>query len=256
MNQNRSDLVPLEMDSSEVGEWLRQEPTIKVVDVRETVELVTGILPSALHIPLAQLPGQAEQLLDKNTPMVIYCQKGIRSSHAVSWLREQGWSRCTSLRGGFESWSRAQLPVVLDAAEGGLNSEDRARYARHLTIPEVGLEGQERLLAGSVLLVGGGGLGSPAALYLAAAGVGKITIADDDVVEASNLQRQVLYRTDQIGQSKALVAVRTLKALNPAIDIAAIEQRVVDENVTDLVATHDVVLDGADNFYTRFLVHD
>lgn len=256
MNQNPPDGVPFEMNSAEVGEWLQQQPAPKVVDVRESEELITGILPGALHIPLAQLPGQAEHLLDKNSPVVIYCQKGIRSQHAVSWLREQGWIRSTSLRGGFESWSRGQYPVEIETGDSALNREDRARYARHLTIPEVGVEGQERLLAGRVLLVGGGGLGSPAALYLAAAGVGKITIADDDVVEASNLQRQVLYRSDEIGKSKALAAAKTLQALNPAIEVEAIEQRVVQDNVADLIAVHDVVLDGADNFYTRFLIND
>ena len=256
MNRMPSDSVPLEMDSAEVGEWLKEEPTARLVDVREASELVAGTLPEAVHVPLAQLPGQMEQLFDKNSAVVVYCQKGIRSHQAVLWLRDQGWNRTTSLQGGFEAWSALQLPVELQPAEERLAAEDRQRYARHLTIPEVGPEGQERLLAGSVLLVGGGGLGSPAALYLAAAGVGKITIADDDVVELSNLQRQVLYRTDEIGQGKALVAVRTLKALNPTIQIEAVEQRVVDENVTDLVADHDVVIDGADNFYTRFLVSD
>ena len=256
MDQNLSDPMPLGVDPAEVATWLKEEIAPRVIDVRESSELFTGILPGAIHVPLAQLPGQVTQLPDKNSPVVIYCQKGIRSVHAVEWLREQGWYRSTSLIGGIEAWSRADHPVVVEPGEDRLDAEDRARYARHLTIPEVGIEGQERLLAGRVLIVGGGGLGSPAALYLAAAGVGKITIVDDDVVEVSNLQRQVLYRTNEIGQSKALAAAKTLRSLNPTIEIEAISQRVVDENVADLVADHDVILDGADNFYTRFLVND
>lgn len=256
MHLNLPDPMPIEVDHDQVAGWLAAEAAPRVVDVRETSELVTGILPGAHHLPLARLPAEASQLFDKDLPLVIYCQKGIRSAEAVCWLREQGWGRSTSLRGGVEAWSAAELPLLAGIEGGRLDAAERTRYARHLTIPEVGVEGQERLLAGSVLLVGGGGLGSPAGLYLAAAGVGKITIADDDVVEASNLQRQVLYRTSEIGESKAIAAARTLKALNPGIEIEAIAERVVASNVDDLVAAHDVVLDGADNFNTRFLIND
>ncbi len=256
MHLNLPDPMPIEVDHDQVAGWLAGEAVPRVVDVRETSELVTGILPGAHHVPLVQLPQKASQLFEKDAPVVIYCQKGIRSAEAVDWLREHGWGRCTSLRGGFEAWLQAELPVEPGTEGGNLNASDRIRYARHLTIPQVGVEGQERLLAGSVLLVGGGGLGCPAGLYLAAAGVGKITIADDDVVEASNLQRQVLYRTSEIGESKAVAAARTLKALNPGIEIEALPERVVESNVDDFVSAHDVILDGADNFNTRFLIND
>jgi molybdopterin/thiamine biosynthesis adenylyltransferase/rhodanese-related sulfurtransferase len=256
MDQDLPDPMPMEVDLEQVAAWLDGNIAPLTVDVRELQELVTGLLPGAHHVPLVQLPRKASQLFEKDAPVVIYCQKGIRSAEAVGWLREQGWSRCTSLRGGFEAWLQAELPVVPGTEGGNLDASDRIRYARHLTIPQVGVEGQERLLAGSVLLVGGGGLGCPAGLYLAAAGVGKITIADDDVVEASNLQRQVLYRTCEIGESKAVAAARTLKALNPGIEIEALPERVVESNVDDLVSAHDVVLDGADNFNTRFLIND
>ncbi|MGE4619122.1 MAG: molybdopterin-synthase adenylyltransferase MoeB [Planctomycetota bacterium] len=255
------DPMPLEVDRNQVGPWLEKGTSSRIVDVREELELGPGILPGAIHIPLAQLPGLAAELLDQDEHLLIYCQKGIRSYHAVTWLREQGWNRSTSLRGGFAEWARDGMPVAASEIETsssgiGLNAEERNRYARHLTIPEVGIAGQEKLLAGRVLLVGCGGLGSPAALYLAAAGVGQLTIADDDHVEASNLQRQVLYRTDEIGESKALAAARTLKGLNPGIEIEALSQRVTETNVESLVSAHDVILDGADNFHTRFLIND
>ena len=261
---NPSDSVPQQLDPEQAVRWLDLEPPPRLIDVREVEELHSGMVSGATHIPLREIPsivspGTHPHLcapISSEENILIYCAKGIRSYDAMHWLRQQGYHRCASLRGGIEAWRGAQLPLAAGPGSDLLDADDLQRYARHLTIPEVGEEGQSKLLAGRVLVVGGGGLGSPAALYLAAAGVGHITIADDDVVELSNLQRQVLYRTDEIGHSKAKVAAKTLSALNPAIEISAFPYRVTAANAPDLIRDHHVVLDGADNFETRFLIND
>jgi molybdopterin/thiamine biosynthesis adenylyltransferase/rhodanese-related sulfurtransferase len=254
----------LEVDPLLVARWLAEESPLRIIDVREAVELVSGILPGAIHIPLGDLAmkgsmgleSAAGDCVQRQEPVLVYCHLGIRSRQAMTWLRNHGFEHCHSLGGGIEQWVSAGLSLSAGPGSEGLEAEQLERYARHLTIPEVGVKGQKKLLASSVLVVGGGGLGSPAALYLAAAGVGRITIADDDVVEPSNLQRQILFRSDEIGQSKAKVAARTLSALNPTIRIDALDERVTAANGSQLIRDHDVVIDGADNFETRFLIND
>ncbi len=266
---NRLDPKPgdpdlLEVEALQVARWLEEESPLRILDVREAVELVSGILPGAIHIPLGDLAMKGSMGLEsasgdriqRHEPLLVYCHLGIRSHQAMTWLRQNGFEGCHSLGGGIEQWVAAGLSLSAGPGSEGLEPQQLERYARHLTIPEVGVEGQKKLLASSVLVVGGGGLGSPAALYLAAAGVGRITIADDDVVEASNLQRQVLYRSDEIGQPKAEVAARALSALNPTIRIDAFNARIDAANGSELIRDHDVVIDGADNFETRFLIND
>ncbi|MDE0959928.1 MAG: molybdopterin-synthase adenylyltransferase MoeB [Planctomycetota bacterium] len=263
-NSNQSDPVALELDAEQAARWLDLVPPPRLIDVRELAELHSGIVSGAIHIPLREIPSivspgshpHLSRPISCDENVLIYCAKGIRSYEAMHWLRQQGYQRCASLRGGIEAWNGADLPLAAGPGSDHLNRDDQERYARHLTIPEVGEEGQAKLLSGRVLVIGGGGLGSPAALYLAAAGVGHITIADDDVVELSNLQRQVLYRTDQIGHSKAEAAAKTLSALNPTIEIVAFPERVTGANAPHLIGDHDVVLDGADNFETRFMIND
>ncbi len=263
-SMNSSAATPREIDPQPAVSWLQGQSPPRLIDVREEQELLSGKIPGAIHIPLGQLPAVAtepphpalEQALTPDESLLIYCAKGIRSLNAVEWLRQQGFDNCTSLRGGIAAWLKEGHPIDVPQSRSGLDAADLQRYARHLTIPQVGVEGQGKLLKGRVLVVGGGGLGCPAALYLAAAGVGTITIADDDVVEMSNLQRQVLYRDDEIGAPKAIAAAKSLQALNPSIVVKAHPQRVTRENASELIRNHDVVLDGADNFETRFLIND
>ncbi len=261
---NPSAATPREIDPRRAVDWLQGKTPPRLIDVREDQELLSGKIPGAIHIPLGQLPSVAtepphpalEAALTPDESLLIYCAKGIRSLSGVEWLRQQGFHNCTSLRGGIAAWLKEGHPIDVPQTHLGLDASDLQRYARHLTIPQVGVEGQSKLLEGRVLVVGGGGLGCPAALYLAAAGVGTITIADDDVVEMSNLQRQVLYREDEIGTSKAIAAAKSLQALNPSIAVKAHPERVTRENASELIGNHDVVLDGADNFETRFLIND
>ena len=191
---------------------------------------------------------------DRDAPIVVYCAGGSRSAFAAKTLGELGYTNVSSLAGGFTEWKRAGLawesPRSLDAGK-------RARYSRHLLIPEVGEEGQLKLLDSRVLLLGAGGLGSPAALYLAAAGVGTIGIVDPDVVDASNLQRQVIHSTERIGEPKVLSAKKTLEALNPDVTVVPYEERLDSDSIERILADRwDVIVDGADNFPTRYLVND
>jgi len=225
-----------------------------LVDVREGEEHRTERIPGAVHLPRGYLELRAAALLpDLDARIVLYCRTGVRSLLAAETLRALGYRSVESLAGGLERWKNEGLPIERPQ---NLSDSDRDRYARHLTIPEVGEEGQRRLLAAKVLLVGGGGLGCPAALYLAAAGVGTIGIIDFDVVDASNLQRQVLYRTGQVGVPKARAAKEALLALNPGIRVEGIEERLSVENVDRILPEYDLVIDGADNFATRYLVND
>jgi sulfur-carrier protein adenylyltransferase/sulfurtransferase len=226
-----------------------------LLDVREPDEWKEGHLPGALHIPRGYLEQRVEGLVpDRNTEIVVYCAGGSRSAFATKTLNELGYENVANLAGGFVDWKRSGYTVVTPRT---LDPAQRARYSRHLLIPEVGEAGQQRLLDGRVLLVGAGGLGSPAALYLAAAGVGTLGIVDDDVVDDSNLQRQVIHSTDRLGEAKVRSAQRTLEALNPDVRVVPFEERLTSENVDRiLVEGWDVIVDGADNFPTRYLVND
>ncbi|MFL5759594.1 MAG: molybdopterin-synthase adenylyltransferase MoeB [Thermomicrobiales bacterium] len=224
------------------------------LDVREQDEVDQGILPSAVHIPRGYLEQRVEQAFpDKNEPIIIYCAGGVRSAFAAKTLTELGYTDVTSLAGGFGAWKSSGFPWSMPRA---FSAEQRRRYSRHILIPEVGESGQQKLLDAKVLLVGAGGLGSPAALYLAAAGVGTLGIVDDDVVDDSNLQRQVIHNTDRIGISKVESARQTIQALNPDVTVIGHEERLSKSNILDIFGQYDIILDGTDNFATRYLIND
>jgi molybdopterin/thiamine biosynthesis adenylyltransferase/rhodanese-related sulfurtransferase len=225
------------------------------IDVREADEYEEGYIPGAVHIPRGFLESRIENAApDRAQAIVAYCQSGNRSLFAAKTLEELGYENVVSLAGGFVDWKRSGLPTQLPVT---LGPEQRARYSRHLLIPEVGIEGQTKLLNSRVLLIGAGGLGSPASLYLAAAGVGTLGIVDDDRVDASNLQRQIAHSTETLGDWKADSAKRTIEALNPDVNVVTYKERLTSENVERILADGwDVILDGADNFPTRYLVND
>ncbi len=227
---------------------------VTLVDVREQHEWDAGHLPGALFAPKSRLEDAIEAVVpDRSTPVILYCGVGQRSLFAGRTLRSLGYEDVVSMAGGIEQWTREGREVV---DPGGLTDEQRQRYSRHLLIPEVGPEGQARLLASKVLLVGAGGLGSPSALYLAAAGVGTLGIVDFDVVDASNLQRQVLHSTERVGMRKTASAALTIGALNPDVHVVTHDEMLVADNVARLIEGYDVVLDGTDTFETRYLLND
>ncbi len=224
------------------------------LDVREPDEYDQGALPGAVHIPRGHLEAQVEgRLVDKGAPVVVYCAAGVRSAFAARTLQELGYADVVSMAGGFGRWKDEgrdwTTPVTL-------TPEQKQRYMRHLLLPEVGVEGQSKLLASKVLLLGAGGLGSPAALYLAAAGVGTLGIVDMDEVDASNLQRQILHNIDRVGDRKVDSAKKTLVALNPDVDVVTYDTRLSAENILDIISGYDVIVDGADNFPSRYLLND
>jgi molybdopterin/thiamine biosynthesis adenylyltransferase/rhodanese-related sulfurtransferase len=226
-----------------------------VVDVREQDEWDEGHIPGAVHIPRGHLESRIERAApDATRPIIVYCSAGNRSAFAAKTLGELGYQDVVSLSGGFTDWKRNGFPMELQA---GLDAPRRARYSRHLLIPEVGEEGQLKLLDSKILLIGAGGLGSPASLYLAAAGVGRIGIVDADVVDESNLQRQIIHSTERLGEPKVDSAKRTIEALNPDVQVVAYKERLTSENIERILADGwDVIVDGADNFPTRYLVND
>ena len=225
-----------------------------VIDVREDSEWEQGHLPGALHISKSYVEQQVEGAVpDKDAPVVLYCAGGVRSLFAAQTLEQLGYTNVASMSGGFQAWKSQGLawdkPVVLTA-------EQKQRYSRHLLIPEVGSVGQERLLGSKALFIGAGGLGSPAALYLAAAGVGTIGIVDFDVVDLSNLQRQILHTNDRIGERKVESARKTINALNPDVNVIPHEEMLVASNVDRIISGYDVIIDGTDTFETRYLLND
>ena len=233
---------------------LRTEPGTVVLDVREADEYEQGALPKAVHIPRGTLETSIEmQVPARDTPVVIYCAGGTRSAFAAKTLQELGYTDVVSVIGGFNRWKDDGLDWVTTAT---LNVEQSNRYKRHLLLPEVGEAGQQELLGSKVLLLGAGGLGSPAAMYLAAAGVGTIGIIDMDVVDESNLQRQILHNMDRIGDRKVDSAKKTLTALNPDVNVVTYDVRLGADNVLSILEGYDVIVDGTDNFPTRFMVND
>ena len=227
---------------------------VLVLDVREPDEYDEGALADAVHIPRGHLEAQIEgRALDRDQTIVVYCAGGVRSAFAARTLQELGYSDVLSMAGGFGKWKdegRAwSQPVTLTA-------DQRNRYKRHLLLPEVGIEGQAKLLGAKVLMLGAGGLGSPAALYLAAAGIGTLGIVDMDDVDASNLQRQILHNMDRIGQRKVDSARQTLEKLNPDVTVKTYDLRLSAENIMEIMSEYDIVVDGADNFPSRYLLND
>jgi molybdopterin/thiamine biosynthesis adenylyltransferase/rhodanese-related sulfurtransferase len=228
---------------------------IQLADVREKSEWDEGHLPNAVHLPKSYLEQWAEDRLpDKDKTTVLYCAGGVRSAMAADTLAQLGYGHVISMSGGFNRWKDSGLPWK--KPDAGLTPEQGQRYSRHLLIPEVGESGQLQLLRSKVLLIGAGGLGSPAALYLAAAGVGTLGIVDSDVVDATNLQRQILHSTERIGEPKTESARQTLEALNPDVKIVGYQERLTSENIDRILSEYDVVVDGADNFPTRYLLND
>ncbi|AJC44849.1 molybdopterin-synthase adenylyltransferase MoeB [Xanthomonas sacchari] len=233
----------------------RQAQGARLIDIREEHERVTGMAEGAQGVARAQLQADPAAYLGAETEVLLICQSGKRSHDTALFLEQAGYTHVASVLGGTTRWQREGLPLQRPALEP--EQEDFFdRYSRHLRLPEVGVEGQRRLQAARVLLVGAGGLGSPAGFYLAAAGVGHLRIADDDVVERSNLQRQILHGDARIGQAKVDSAAASLGALNPGVRVEAVRERVTADNVERLLQDVDVVLDGSDNFPARYMLND
>jgi molybdopterin/thiamine biosynthesis adenylyltransferase len=225
-----------------------------LVDVREKDEYRGGFIPGAVHVPRSNLESQSEQKLpDRNAEIILYCAGGTRSAFAAKTLGELGYTNVTSANPGFIRWKDLKYPVENPPE---LTDAQRDRYSRHILLPEVGEKGQEKLLKSKVLLLGAGGLGSPAAVYLAAAGVGTIGLVDADTVDASNLQRQIVHATSRIGMPKVDSAEIAINELNPDVKVVKFQERVNSENVDRIFAGWDVIVDGCDNFPTRYLVND
>jgi molybdopterin/thiamine biosynthesis adenylyltransferase/rhodanese-related sulfurtransferase len=242
-----------EVDTA-TAEEMQSRPGAVMLDVREPDEYEQGAIPGAVHIPRGHLESNIEpRVPDRGTPLIVYCAGGTRSAFAAKTLEELGYEDVVSVAGGFNKWKDEGRDWKVPRA---LTPEQRNRYQRHTLLPEVDIEGQLKLLDAKVLLLGAGGLGSPAALYLAAAGVGTIGIIDMDVVDESNLQRQILHNLERIGDRKVDSAKKTLTLLNPDVNVVTYDVRLGADNVLDIIEGYDVIVDGTDNFPTRFLVND
>ena len=249
LNDAKSQIV-----EAEPASVLDQLGVATFLDVREPDEYEQGALPGAIHIPRGHLEFQVEgRIPDKEAPIYVYCAGGVRSAFAAKTLGDLGYRSVVSIIGGFNKWKDDGLTWVTPRT---LNADQRNRYQRHLLRPEVGEKGQQRLFDAKVLMLGAGGLGSPAALYLAAAGVGTIGIIDMDVVDASNLQRQVLHNTTRIGERKVDSAKKTLELLNPDLVVTTYDTRLGADNILAIIDGYDLIVDGTDNFPTRYLVND
>jgi sulfur-carrier protein adenylyltransferase/sulfurtransferase len=242
-----------EVDPSVVREQSNNGAVI--IDVRETDEFGAGHIPGARHVPKSYLESRIESAApDRSQHVILYCQSGNRSAWAARTLLDDlGYEHVESMLGGITLWKDRGYDVEVSTT---LTPEQRERYSRHLLLPEVGIEGQQKLLDAKVLLLGAGGLGSPAALYLAAAGVGTLGIVDNDTVDLSNLQRQVIHSTDRIGVPKVDSAEQTITALNPDVKVVKYPVRIAAENIMEILPEYDIVVDGLDNFPTRYLLND
>jgi molybdopterin/thiamine biosynthesis adenylyltransferase/rhodanese-related sulfurtransferase len=242
-----------EVDPSEVNQLI--DEGVAVIDVRETEEYAAGHLPGAKHVPRGFLESRIEGVVpDRSTQVILYCASGNRSAYAAHTLAEDlGYEHVRSMTGGITLWKDRGYDVDVPRT---LSAEQRERYSRHMLVPEIGIEGQQKLLDAKVLLLGAGGLGSPTALYLAAAGVGTLGIVDDDVVDLSNLQRQVIHTTDRIGTPKVDSAEESIHALNPDVNVIKYPVRIDASNIVEIIKDYDVIVDGVDNFPTRYLLND
>jgi molybdopterin/thiamine biosynthesis adenylyltransferase/rhodanese-related sulfurtransferase len=251
LQQTKSQIREVEPAEADAA---RARPGVVLLDVREPDEHEQGTIPGSVFIPRGHLEAQVEgRIPDRSTPVIVYCAGGVRSAFAAKTLGELGYTDVVSMAGGFNRWKDEGREW---STPRRLTAEQRNHYHRHLLLPEVGEEGQIRLLDSRVLLLGAGGLGSPAALYLAAAGVGTLGIVDMDVVDRSNLQRQILHNVDRVGERKVDSAKKTLTALNPDVNVVAHDTRLGADNVVELLSQYDVVVDGADNFPSRYLLND
>jgi molybdopterin/thiamine biosynthesis adenylyltransferase/rhodanese-related sulfurtransferase len=242
-----------EIDPSKVRELIGEG--VVIVDVREVEEFAAGHLPGARHVPRSYLETRIEGVVaDRDAQIVLYCQSGNRSAWAARTLEDDlGYTHVASMTGGITLWKDRGYEVVVPR---GLDAQQRERYSRHLLIPEIGVEGQIKLLDAKVLLLGAGGLGSPTALYLAAAGVGTLGIVDDDEVDLSNLQRQVIHSTERVGVPKVDSAEESIRALNPDVKVVKYPVRIDASNIMEIISGYDVIVDGVDNFPTRYLLND
>jgi len=231
-----------------------EQPGTVVLDVRESDEWRQGHLPQALGIPRGFLELRVEEKIpDRKTPIIVQCASGTRSLLAARNLREMGYENLYNLQGGFTAWKEKGLPWIADRQ---FSQDELQRYSRHFVIPEVGEKGQAKLLDAKVLLLGAGALGSPSGLYLAAAGVGTIGIVDYDVVDISNLQRQIIHASDRVGMLKTESAQKSISAVNPGVKVNRHEVRLSSENVMDIISGYDVIINCSDNFPTRYLIND
>jgi len=243
-----------EISIHETRRLLQRGEKIILLDVREQDELALGHLKDSVFVPRAHLPEKAETLLpDKDIPIVVYCAAGVRSLLAVKTLKEMGYHQVLSMKEGFDGWKAAGYEIASDSE---LTPDQLTRYSRHLLLKEVGVEGQSRLLKGKVLLVGAGGLGCPTGLYLAAAGVGTLGIIDSDRVDLTNLQRQILHGTSDVGRPKTESARDAIERINPDVKVITYQERLTADNALRIFADYDIIIDGSDNFPTKYLVND
>ncbi len=242
-----------EVDPSAVNELI--DEGVALIDVRETDEFASGHLPGAKHVPRSYLETRIEGVVpDRDAHVILYCASGNRSAYGARTLEQDlGYTNVSSMLGGITLWKDRGYEVVVPRT---LTPEQRERYSRHTLIPEIGAAGQQKLLDAKVLLLGAGGLGSPTALYLAAAGVGTLGLVDDDVVDLSNLQRQVIHTTDRVGVPKVDSAEEAIRALNPDVNVVKYPVRIDASNIVEIISGYDVIVDGVDNFPTRYLLND
>jgi molybdopterin/thiamine biosynthesis adenylyltransferase/rhodanese-related sulfurtransferase len=246
-------VVP-EQGPAELRKRLEAGEPVVVVDVRDPDEYRDGFIEPATNISRGFLEFRiGAAVTDPATPIVLYCQTGLRSVLAAKALRDLGYTNVVNLQGGFQKWAQSGLPVVKDRP---LTTEQIQRYSRHFLLNQVGEKGQRKLLRSKVLLIGAGGLGSPTAVYLAATGVGTIGLMDGDIVDVSNLQRQILHTTANVGRSKVESGAEMIRALNPDVNVVRLPMRIDVDNVMDIIKDYDLVVDGSDNFDTRYLMND
>ncbi len=247
--KERIDLIPLDEAREEI-----ESGDVELIDVREPHEWDEAHLEPATHVPQGELLERIDELVpDRSERVLLYCRTDNRSSRAADALQGLGYDNVGVIRGGIVGWQEAGLPVV---EPEGLTAQQRMRYSRHTLLPEVGVDGQVKLLNSKVLLIGAGGLGAPSAFYLAAAGVGTLGIVDDDVVDETNLQRQVIHTTERVGMPKTQSAKLSIEALNPDVDVVEHRARLDTDNILEIIEGYDVLVDGADNFPTRYLLND
>jgi molybdopterin/thiamine biosynthesis adenylyltransferase/rhodanese-related sulfurtransferase len=244
-----------ELTPEQANEELEAGGDHLLLDTREPHEYAEAHLEGAKLVPPAEVAERIDEIApDPSQRIIVYCRTGNRSARAVHQLQEQfGYDNIANVSGGIVEWQQKGLPV---AEAEGMTSGQRERYSRHTLLPEVGVEGQIKLLNSKVLLLGAGGLGSPTALYLAAAGIGTLGIVDDDVVDESNLQRQVIHTTDRVGEPKTSSAKQTIANLNPDVEVIEYRTRLDAGNILEIIKDYDIIVDGADNFPTRYLLND
>ena len=243
-----------EISVKDTYQLLQKGEPVALLDIREKEEIALGYIQGAFFLPQGLLNEEVEELLPKkDMPIVIYCAGGIRSLAAANSMKEKGYAHVFSMAKGIDGWQRAGYEVV---SESGLTPDQLNRYSRHLMLKEVGVEGQLRLLNSKVLLVGAGGLGCPAGLYLAAAGVGTIGIIDSDTVDLTNLQRQVLHGSADVGRPKTESAKEAIHRINTDVKVVTYQERLTSQNAIEIFKEYDIVVDGSDNFPTKYLVND